>query len=97
MLALTILFPAPVWLYLLMSLITFFLYLVDKRRAGRGAWRISENQLHCCELLCGWPGALVAQQVFRHKRRKTQYLVVFWAIVLLHALFWAWWMGWLRR
>ncbi|MGV8663884.1 DUF1294 domain-containing protein, partial [Pseudomonas aeruginosa] len=38
--------------------------------------------------LGGWPGALVAQQVFRHKTRKLSFQLVFWGIVLLHQSFW---------
>jgi uncharacterized membrane protein YsdA (DUF1294 family) len=44
--------------------------------------------LHASELLGGWPGALVAQQVFRHKTRKLSYQSAFWLIVTLHLLFW---------
>ena len=38
----------------------------------------------------GWPGALMAQQVFRHKTRKGSYQFVFWLAVLanLGALGW---------
>jgi len=39
-------------------------------------------------LLGGWPGALLAQQRFRHKTRKLSYQAVFWLIVLLHQVFW---------
>ncbi|WP_153605141.1 DUF1294 domain-containing protein, partial [Pseudomonas aeruginosa] len=45
-------------------------------------------RLHLFELLGGWPGALVAQQVFRHKTRKLSFQLVFWGIVLLHQSFW---------
>jgi uncharacterized membrane protein YsdA (DUF1294 family) len=31
--------------------------------------------------------------VFRHKWRKTRYVLVFWAIAAIHALAWAWWLG----
>ena len=79
-------------MYLLMSGLAFGLYWSDKRRAGRGAWRISETTLHFVELLGGWPGALAAQQLLRHKTRKRSYLAVFWAIVVLHAIGWAWWL-----
>lgn len=41
--------------------------------AERGRWRTPENTLHVAELLGGWPGALVAQQLFRHKTRKISY------------------------
>jgi uncharacterized membrane protein YsdA (DUF1294 family) len=79
--------------YLLMSLVALMAYWIDKRRAARAEWRISEGALHTIELLGGWPGAWVAQRVFRHKWRKTRYMVVFWAIGVIHVLAWAWWLG----
>ncbi|MNF09503.1 hypothetical protein D3C80_2101820 [compost metagenome] len=36
---------------------------------------------------------MLAQQVFRHKTRKASYQVVFWAIVVLHQLFWGDWLS----
>ena len=78
--------------YVLMSALAFALYGADKRRAGQGARRISERMLHGVELLGGWPGALAAQGVFRHKWRKTRYMAVFWTIVGAHAVAWAWWL-----
>lgn len=78
--------------YGLMSAVAFASYWVDKRRAERGRWRISESTLHAIELLGGWPGAWAAQHVFRHKRQKRAYLIVFWLIVLSHAIVWAWWL-----
>ncbi|MGV8333982.1 DUF1294 domain-containing protein, partial [Pseudomonas aeruginosa] len=65
----------PLLAYPLASLLAFALYWQDKRSAARGDWRTPEVRLHLFELLGGWPGALFAQQVFRHK-------------VLLHQLFW---------
>jgi len=78
----------PAILYALMSVLAFFLYWRDKHQARSGGWRTPEKVLHGLELLGGWPGALVAQQVFRHKTRKNSYQSVFWLIVLLHQLFW---------
>lgn len=74
-----------------MSVATFIAYGLDKRRARRKTWRIPESTLHLMELLGGWPGALLAQQVFRHKTRKASFLVVLYAIVLLHAVLIGWW------
>jgi uncharacterized membrane protein YsdA (DUF1294 family) len=76
-----------------MSAVAFAAYSLDKRRAGRGEWRISERTLHAIELLGGWPGAWLAQRVYRHKWRQTHYMTVFWAIGGLHAFAWAWWFG----
>ncbi|WPB72923.1 DUF1294 domain-containing protein [Archangium violaceum] len=81
--------PLPFLAYLVASPAAFALYWDDKRNATRGAWRTSEAMLHFFELVGGWPGALIAQQVFRHKTRKVSFQVVFWGIVLLHQLFWA--------
>lgn len=63
--------------YGLVSLLTFVLYGLDKRAARRGAWRTAEARLHFFELCGGWPGALLAQRMFRHKTRKVPFLVVF--------------------
>lgn len=81
---------APWWLlaYPLLSLAAFFAYWRDKRSAERGAWRTPEQTLHLLELFGGWPGALLAQQLLRHKTRKFSFQLVFWLIVLLHQLFW---------
>jgi uncharacterized membrane protein YsdA (DUF1294 family) len=76
--------------YLALSLITFFAYALDKSAARKGAWRTKESTLHLLSLLGGWPGALVAQHKLRHKSRKEEFRVVFWATVILNcgALLW---------
>ncbi len=58
------------------SVITFFLYGIDKSRAQRGAWRISERTLLLTGLLIGAPGALLGMQLFRHKTRHTYFYAV---------------------
>ncbi|MFY0727493.1 DUF1294 domain-containing protein [Pseudomonas sp. NFX15] len=78
----------PLAAYGLVSVVTFFLYWSDKRKARAEQWRTPENVLHALELAGGWPGALLAQQVFRHKTRKVSFQLVFWIIVLLHQVFW---------
>ena len=92
---LAILAPAPEWrwfvgFYALMSAISFSLYGLDKRASTRGAWRTSEARLHLVELLGGWPGALLAQRVFRHKTRKTSFLVMFYVAVVANLAALAW-------
>lgn len=83
----------PVWIlaaYGGVSLVSFVIYWIDKRAAQRGAQRTAEKTMHVFELCCGWPGALMAQQVFRHKTRKGSYQLVFWLMALanLGALGW---------
>jgi uncharacterized membrane protein YsdA (DUF1294 family) len=78
----------PLAAYGIVSVLAFFMYWADKRKARADAWRIPENILHAVELAGGWPGALIAQQVFRHKTRKVSFQILFWVIVLLHQVFW---------
>ncbi|MBB4864041.1 uncharacterized membrane protein YsdA (DUF1294 family)/cold shock CspA family protein [Pseudomonas nitritireducens] len=80
-------------LYPLFSVLAFLAYWRDKRKAEQGLWRTPESSLHLLELLGGWPGAFLAQQVFRHKTRKLSFQLVFWAIVALHQLFWIDWLS----
>ncbi|KIC83556.1 DUF1294 domain-containing protein [Pseudomonas sp. C5pp] len=82
----------PLALYPVMSLISLLLYWQDKHQARTQAWRTPEKVLHASELLGGWPGALLAQQLYRHKTRKVSYQLVFWGIVMVHQVFWADWL-----
>jgi uncharacterized membrane protein YsdA (DUF1294 family) len=77
--------------YAVLSVIAFALYGLDKRAAVRGARRTPERTLHLISLAGGWPGALVAQSAFRHKRRKGRFMAVFAATVLIHAAAWGMW------
>jgi uncharacterized membrane protein YsdA (DUF1294 family) len=78
-------------LYLVASALTFAVYAFDKRAAVQGARRVSERTLHWLALVGGWPGALLAQRLLRHKTRKPFFrtmlrLTIGLHIVLLAAL-----------
>lgn len=90
--ALTTVNPIPLLLYPVMSLLTFALYAEDKSRARQGKWRVPEKTLHLCELLGGWLGAFIAQRRLHHKSSKSSYQVIFWAIVIVHIVFWFDWL-----
>ena len=70
--------------YLVMTALTFAAYAADKSAALNGTQRIPESNLHGLALLCGWPGALVAQQVLRHKSTKTEFRSMFRVTVMLN-------------
>ena len=74
-------------IYAVMSVITFCVYGLDKFKAQKDLWRIPEKTLHILELCCGWPGALLAQRLLRHKSYKKSFCIVFWAMVVLNILF----------
>lgn len=67
--------------YLFMSAGAFVIYWEDKAAAGRGEHRTRESSLLALALLGGWPGALLARQLFRHKTRKQPFRTIFWITV----------------
>lgn len=84
-----------VFAYAVFSAVAYTLHAVDKLRAIRGGRRISEPTLHLFEALGGWPGALLAMRLHRHKTSKLSYRLVCFAIVLAHVaavggLLWLW-------
>lgn len=61
--------PVVMW-FLFANLLTVVIYGADKM-AARKAWRrVPESTLLMFGLVGGWPGAIVGQQVFRHKTQK---------------------------
>lgn len=76
--------------YGLLSAGAFVMYGVDKSAAVQGTWRTSESTLHAIALLGGWPGALVARQIFRHKTTKQPFRTIFWGTVVTNCLALAW-------
>ena len=82
------------WLILgviaMINLIAFVNHGLDKRAAIRGARRTPEARLHLWELMGGWPGALLAMILFRHKIRKPSYLLVYGliAVTWIGAIIW---------
>ena len=70
--------------YMTVSLMTFIMYVMDKSAAKKGHWRIKESTLHLLSLVGGWPGALIAQQVLRHKSIKQPFQFIFWLTVILN-------------
>jgi uncharacterized membrane protein YsdA (DUF1294 family) len=57
----------------LVNVLTFFLYGIDKRKAVKNKWRISERTLIFFTLACGGIGALLGMCFFRHKRSKLKF------------------------
>jgi len=81
---------AIVWYYLVCSVVTFILYAKDKAAARKGLWRTPEKTLHLLSLIGGWPGALVAQRMLRHKSQKESFRLVFWITVIVNVGVFAW-------
>lgn len=76
--------------YIAVSLLTFAAYYLDKRAAAKRRWRTAESTLQLLALLGGWPGALMAQNLLRHKSSKSAFLLVFWLAVFGNVIWWYW-------
>ena len=71
-------------LYATASAITFCLYARDKLAAERNQWRTRESTLHIFGIIGGWPGAMIAQTMLRHKSRKPRFRYVLWMTAILN-------------
>lgn len=78
--------------YGLLSAVTFGMYGADKSAAVRGTWRTAESTLHTLALVGGWPGALVARKVFRHKTSKQPFRTIFWLTVIANCGLLGWYL-----
>lgn len=68
----------------------FILMLVDKQKARKGAWRISEATLFGTALIGGSIGAIAGMNLFRHKTKHLKFslgLPVILALQIMVALF----------
>lgn len=70
--------------YLAASALAFFTYGLDKAAAIAGRRRVPETLLLQLGLVGGWPGAVLAQWLFRHKISKREFLTPFWWTVLIN-------------
>ena len=69
---------------LLMSVVTFFLYGADKRKAQKGKWRISESTLLLFSFLGGSLGAFLGMRAFRHKTQHWKFKILVPLFLVLH-------------
>jgi uncharacterized membrane protein YsdA (DUF1294 family) len=67
-----------------MSVVTYIVYALDKNAARRRRHRVAERTLHLLALVGGWPGALIAQRLLRHKTHKRRFLALFWLTAIAH-------------
>lgn len=56
--------------FAVISIITFILYAVDKKRAQKGEWRIPEATLLCFSFLGGAIGGYAGMFAVRHKTKR---------------------------
>lgn len=77
-------------LYAPISTLAMLFYAIDKFAARRGLRRVPESALLMLGIYGGWPGAIVAQQLLRHKTCKLSFRIWFWLTVAMNIAAAAW-------
>lgn len=76
----------------IVNILAFILYGLDKQKAVRKQWRIPEAQLLGIAVIGGSIGAILGMQFFHHKTRKWKFKIgvpVFLALQLIvYRIFW---------
>ncbi len=78
----------PVWTaviawLVLINLVAFAVFGIDKKRAKKGQWRIPEKTLFLSAILGGSIGALLGMYIFRHKTKHWYFQIGIPAIMIL--------------
>ncbi|OGH59842.1 MAG: hypothetical protein A2725_02395 [Candidatus Magasanikbacteria bacterium RIFCSPHIGHO2_01_FULL_33_34] len=69
--------------FIIINIIAFFFFGLDKLKSQLNKQRISEKNLWLLALIGGSAGSLLAMNFFRHKTQKTSFQIVFVLILLI--------------
>lgn len=70
------------WL-IICSIFSFIQMGYDKRKAIKRQWRVPEKSLWLLALIGGAPGAFLGMIVFRHKIKKTKFVIGFTLLMVI--------------
>ena len=56
------------------NIVSFICFFIDKRRAIKKSYRISESFLFMVSILGGSLGSLISMKIFHHKTRKNKFI-----------------------
>lgn len=71
---------------IIINVITFLAMWLDKQKAKKGKWRISESALFILAILGGSIGGIAGMYTFRHKTKKPRFTVGFPAILIIEVI-----------
>lgn len=71
---------------IIINVITFLAMWLDKQKAKKGKWRISESALFILAILGGSIGGIAGMYTFRHKTNKPRFTVGFPAILIIEVI-----------
>lgn len=71
---------------LIINIVAFLAMWIDKRKAEKGKWRISETTLLLLGVLGGSIGGIIGMYTFRHKTKKKRFTIGMPAILVVEIL-----------
>ena len=71
---------------IIINIVTFLAMWIDKRKAKKGRWRISEGTLFVLAFLGGSIGEIAGMYTFRHKTKKHRFTIGLPVILILEIL-----------
>lgn len=71
---------------IIINIITFLAMWIDKNKAKKGKWRISESSLFILAILGGSIGGIAGMYTFRHKTKKKRFIIGIPAILIIEIL-----------
>jgi uncharacterized membrane protein YsdA (DUF1294 family) len=76
--------------FLIINVLTFFAFALDKYLAKRALWRVSESALLTLAAFGGAVGATLAQRLLRHKTQKQPFktILMFISVIQLLLIIW---------
>ncbi len=72
------------WYLLIINIITFVVYAVDKLQAKANVYRTPEKVLLTLSLIGGAFGALIAMYQIRHKNQKKLFIITNWSAAVIY-------------
>ncbi len=69
---------------LIINIVSFAIYGIDKRKAVEGKWRIPEATLLFTGFIGGAVGSFIGMKVFRHKTQKLKFRILVPVFILLN-------------
>lgn len=75
---------------IIINIISFLLFGIDKRRAKRKLWRVSEKILLIASIIGGATGSLMAMVIFKHKLSKKSFYIGVPVFIVLNKIAMLW-------
>lgn len=64
-----------IYYLVLINIISFIVFWIDKERARKRKWRVPEKNLFLLAILLGSPGCIAGMHILRHKTKHPRFLI----------------------